>query len=137
MSRKMEVLFKDQSEKSELSDCTTFGLDQAKKAITFHRSFPEYQPTPLVELKELSKQFGVDQIFVKDESCRFSLNAFKVLGGSYCIGNYIAKRLGVDISALTYDKITDPETRKKLGDVTFVTATDGNHGQQIVWGRKV
>lgn len=133
MSRKMEVLFKDQSEKSELSDCTTFGLDQAKKAITFHRSFPEYQPTPLVELKELSKQFGVDQIFVKDESCRFSLNAFKVLGGSYCIGNYIAKRLGVDISALTYDKITDPETRKKLGDVTFVTATDGNHGRGIAW----
>ena len=133
MSRKIEAVFEDQAQKQVLSDCTIFGPEQAKKAAAFHRSFPEYRPTPLVELKELADALGVAQIFVKDESCRFSLNAFKVLGGSYCIGNYIAKKLGTDISALTYDKITSPEIKKELGDITFVTATDGNHGRGIAW----
>ncbi len=30
---------------------------------------------------------GVGSVFVKDESFRFGLNAFKVLGGGYAIGN--------------------------------------------------
>ena len=72
-----------------------FGAENAKKARSFHRSFPEYKETPLVELNALAKKLGVASVHVKDESYRFGLNAFKVLGGSYTIGNYIAKKLGV------------------------------------------
>lgn len=110
-----------------------FGPEEAKKANEFHRSFPEYAPTPLVELKTLAKELGVSDIYVKDESYRFGLNAFKVLGGSYCLGRYIAEVLGRDISQLPYGVMTSEDMRKQLGELTFVTATDGNHGRGIAW----
>lgn len=110
-----------------------FTPQNAKKAMTFHKSFPEYTITPLVNLEDLAKALGVESIHVKDESYRFGLNAFKVLGGSYCIGTYIAERLGTDISELPYDKIIRQEVKSSLGEITFVTATDGNHGRGIAW----
>ena len=70
---------------------------------------------------------------MKDESYRFGLNAFKVLGGSYAVGKYLAKRLNIDISELSFEKLRSVEIRNKLGDLTFVTATDGNHGRGVAW----
>ncbi len=110
-----------------------FGLEQAKRANTFHTSFPEYSQTPLVDLRDLAGMLGVAGIYVKDESPRFGLNAFKVLGGSYCIGRYIAQRLGADISQMPYKELISRKVREKLGDITFITATDGNHGRGIAW----
>jgi diaminopropionate ammonia-lyase len=110
-----------------------FGVENAKKVNGFHKSFPSYSPTPLVGLKELSEHLGIKNCFVKDESFRFGLNAFKGLGGSYCIGRYIAEKLGVDIQELSYEKVKREDTKKAVGDVTFVTATDGNHGRGIAW----
>ena len=110
-----------------------FGPGKARQARAFHESFPEYKETPLAELNALAKELGVASIHVKDESYRFGLNAFKVLGGSYTIGNYIAKRLGVSIAELPYEKLVSREMKEKLGQITFVTATDGNHGRGIAW----
>ena len=110
-----------------------FGYESAAKVNAFHRSFPEYSVTPLRELKNLAGKLGVKNIYVKDESYRFGLNAFKVLGGSYAIGGYIADRLGMEISELPYEKMTSDEIKKELGDITFVTATDGNHGRGVAW----
>jgi len=72
-------------------------------------------------------------LYVKDESYRFGLNAFKVLGGSYAIGSWLAGRLGTDISKVSYEQLVAPETRQRLGEITFVTATDGNHGRGVAW----
>ena len=119
--------------KGNLSDVKRFGPENAKKVSAFHKSFPEYSVTPLANLKNLAKELGVASIHVKDESYRFGLNAFKVLGGSYAIGSYIAKKLGMDISELPYDKMTSKEIKDKLGETTFVTATDGNHGRGVAW----
>lgn len=116
-----------------LSSVKDYGIDAAEKVNAFHRSFPEYSVTPLRELSGLAKKLGVKDIFVKDESYRFELNAFKVLGGSYAIGSYIAEKLGMDISELPYEKMTSTEIKEKLGDTTFVTATDGNHGRGVAW----
>lgn len=111
-----------------------FGVENAKRVNAFHKSFPEYAVTPLVGLSNLAREFGVAEIYVKDESYRFGLNAFKVLGGSYAIASYLAKKLGMDISQLPYDKMVSDEIRAKLGDgITFVTATDGNHGRGVAW----
>jgi diaminopropionate ammonia-lyase len=106
---------------------------EMEAAFRFHRSFPQYSETPLANLTGLAASLGIKGIFVKDESFRFDLNAFKVLGGSYAIGKYIAKRLGKDISELDYNTLVSNETRKKLGDITFYTATDGNHGRGVAW----
>lgn len=116
-----------------LSDTKDFGTAVAKKAWNFHKTFPEYTMTPLADLKNLAKELGLASIHVKDESYRFNLNAFKVLGGSFCLGSYIAKKLGVDIAKLPYEKMVSPEIKEKLGEITFVTATDGNHGRGIAW----
>ena len=110
-----------------------FGKKVAEKARKFHQSFPEYKPTPLAALDDLAAVLGVKSIHVKDESYRFGLNAFKGLGGSFCIGNYVAQKLGMDIEDLTYEFLTSPEVKEKLGTITFITATDGNHGRGIAW----
>jgi len=107
--------------------------ETVKKVCSFHKSFPVYQETPLVSMDGLAKELGLGGIFVKDESYRFGLNAFKVLGGSYAIGNYMAQKLQMDIADLPYQKMVSEEVRNKLGELTFVTATDGNHGRGVAW----
>jgi hypothetical protein len=106
---------------------------EVNKAKKFHKSFPQYSETPLVSLNNLAKELGVSGIYVKDESYRFGLNAFKVLGGSYAMAKYLAEKLGKDISELPYEKLISEEIKKELGDITFYTATDGNHGRGIAW----
>jgi len=108
-------------------------LSDAAKIKRFHESFPVYQETPLVRLNRLAGELGVAGIYVKDESFRFGLNAFKVLGGSYAIGNYIAKKLGMDIDELPYEKMVSKEIKEKTGEITFISATDGNHGRGVAW----
>ena len=103
----------------------------AARVRAFHETIPGYAPTPLVSLEDTAKALGVDKIWVKDESRRFSLNAFKVLGGSYAMGKLLSDRLGLDQP--DFSQLTTPETREKLGDITFVTATDGNHGRGVAW----
>jgi diaminopropionate ammonia-lyase len=107
--------------------------EEMEKAHRFHKSFPQYAETPLVNLSHLASYFGIKGIFIKDESFRFDLNAFKVLGGSYAIAKYIAQALGKDISQIDYKTLVSDETKKKLGDITFYTATDGNHGRGVAW----
>lgn len=125
------VNFKRKNKKKTSLDF--LNIDVARKAQKFHSNFHNYSMTPLTELKNLASTLGVSNIYVKDESYRFGLNAFKVLGGSYAIGNYIAEKLGQDIDNLPYDKITSDEVKKELGDITFITATDGNHGRGVAW----
>ncbi|GHV11174.1 PLP-dependent lyase/thiolase [Spirochaetia bacterium] len=119
------------------TDCSAaLGLMTAaemEKTHRFHQSVPRYAETPLINLSHLAGYFGVKGIFIKDESFRFELNAFKVLGGSYAIAKYIARQLGKDISELSYETLVSDETKNKLGDITFYTATDGNHGRGVAW----
>lgn len=122
-----------QQKEDNLSIVNHYGYEQAEKVCRFHSSFPEYTVTPLVRLENLAKLFGVKDIYVKDESYRFGLNAFKVLGGSYAIACELAKRLQLPVEELTYDKLMAPEVKQKLGELTFVTATDGNHGRGVAW----
>lgn len=125
----------DLSASGQRSRCSIADFDQtvARQVNEFHASFPEYCATPLASLPHLAQQLGVQSLYVKDESFRFGLNAFKVLGGSYAIGQCIAKRLGYSIRDLPYDTLTSTAVRNKLGALTFVTATDGNHGRGIAW----
>lgn len=109
-----------------------FSLEEVRKAREFHMSFDNYEATPLVSLKNLARALGVNKILVKDESNRFGLNAFKVLGGTYAITQLICKKIGIDVSEIDFNYIKT-EAKKEIGDVPFVTATDGNHGRGISW----
>lgn len=120
-------------EQGKRYDISFLGKENAEKVQQFHASFPVYEKTPLVSFMDTAAALGIKAMYVKDESYRFGLNAFKVLGGSYAIGSYLAQKLGMDISQLPYDKMISDEVRKKLGEITFVTATDGNHGRGVAW----
>ncbi|MDG4533927.1 pyridoxal-phosphate dependent enzyme [Streptomyces sp. AV19] len=78
---------------------------------SFHTSLPGYAPTPLVELPDLAVELRVGRVFVKDESRRMGLPAFKVLGASWAAHRALAGCA--------------------RGTVTLVTATDGNHGRAV------
>lgn len=112
------------------------GVEEAAKARGFHKTFSVYQETPLVPLQHLADRLQVKSIYLKDESKRFGLNAFKVLGASYAIANEIGRKIGKQIEALSAEEIRSEETRKKIGEITFVSATDGNHGRGVAWTAK-
>jgi diaminopropionate ammonia-lyase len=104
-----------------------------KKARAFFTSFPQYGITPLAKLDAMARFLRVKEIYVKDESFRFGLKAFKVLGGAYSIAKYIAKQTGRDVSELTYEVLNSDALKDEFGQATFFSATDGNHGRGVAW----
>jgi len=126
--------------KHDEKDLTTsrklFPVEAAYAARRFHRQIPDYRMTRLAALPHLSDMLGVEEIWVKDEGQRLELNSFKVLGGSFAIYRYIQKLLKMNDDELTYDYLVSPEAHKKTGNLTFASATDGNHGRGIAWAAK-
>ena len=114
-------------------DISAFSVEEAAKARRFHSTFSAYEKTPLLSLEKLAEKMGVKSVYLKDESYRFGLNAFKVLGAGYAIANEIGRRIGKEITELSAESILSKETKEKIGDITFVTATDGNHGRGVAW----
>jgi len=103
----------------------------ATSVANFHESLPNYKPTPLVRLSSLADKLGIDELLIKDESQRFELNAFKVLGASYAIAKVLGNKLNLGDYELTYERILSEKS--KFQEITFVTATDGNHGRAVAW----
>lgn len=94
----------------------------------FHASLPGYAPTPLTELPFLAAELEVGRVFVKDESCRLGLPAFKALGASWAVHRTLAERAGLAERSGLADRAGSQEAG---GPVTLVTATDGNHGRAV------
>ena len=67
------------------SELEIMALENVAKARAFHESFPQYAVTPLANLDNMAQYLGLDTLCIKDESWRFGLNAFKVLGGSFAM----------------------------------------------------
>ena len=106
---------------------------EAMNALRFHRSLPGYAETALVSLSCAAEQYAVDSIFVKDESSRFGLKAFKALGGSYSMFRILCDRLSLDPLTADYSTFLNPSIREQCRGIEFVTATDGNHGKGVSW----
>ncbi len=119
---------KDRTKAKEL-----FSVDVARRAMNFHRDIPGYRMTRLVALPHLAAMLGVGGIYIKDEAQRLELNSFKVLGGSYAVSRYIQKKLSLTDEETTYEYLASEECHRRLGDITFAAATDGNHGRGIAW----
>ncbi|EPV5050290.1 diaminopropionate ammonia-lyase [Cronobacter malonaticus] len=109
-----------------------FSKEITREAQRFHQQIPGYTLTPLVSLKALAALLGVKAILVKDESKRFGLNAFKVLGGSYALGKLLAEKLAISIADIDFKTVSSllPEP------MVFTTATAGNHGTGVAWAAR-
>ncbi len=90
--------------------------------LTFHRALPGYEATPLVAAPDLAAELGLEQVFIKDESSRFGLPAFKFLGASWAI----AQLLG---GSSDLDELRAAAAEQGIRRLT--TATDGNHGRAV------
>jgi diaminopropionate ammonia-lyase len=75
----------------------------------FYASLPELSATPLRALRSLAAGLGIGALDVKDESSRFSLNAFKIVGVHYAVSRL-------------------PSAALSRG---LVCATAGNHGRAV------
>ncbi len=133
MENNADMKWIENSFKNGKFDKTQFPVEVAHKARLFHSQIPGYKMSPLKNLNNLARMFGVQGIWIKDEAERLELNSFKVLGGSFALYKFIQQKLGLGGEYLSYDYLTSQEVREKLGEITFASATDGNHGRGIAW----
>lgn len=106
----------------------------ATEALAFHRQLPGYKATPLRDLPGLASELGISRLLLKDESQRFGLNAFKVLGASYAVYRFVSERWKEKTGEpLEPGSLFDPAIKDKIGEITFAAATEGNHGRAVAW----
>lgn len=100
-------------------------------AHELHRSMTGYAPTALRELPALAAELGVGRVFVKDESDRLGLPAFKILGASWAVCRAVAQRIGLPTENITVESLRNGLRAAGSPQLTIVTATDGNHGRAV------
>ncbi|MCP4686393.1 MAG: diaminopropionate ammonia-lyase [bacterium] len=107
---------------------------QASDVFDLHNSLDAYKPTPLVSLPYLARSLGVGNIYVKDESHRFGLKAFKALGATYAIYRFLLRHYRAQGRFVSQPR-NFYRNRGAIGEgeFTFCTATDGNHGRGVAW----
>lgn len=105
-----------------------FPESDASAVESFHRALPGYNRTPLAPLPGIARELNVKGVYVKDESSRFGLPAFKVLGASWGAHCAVAARLGVPPDLLPPDELA---ARARRASLVLFAATDGNHGRAV------
>jgi len=116
---------------SALDDLT---CSRARALIT---SWSTYEPTPLHVLPSLAHEIGIARLFYKDEATRFGLGSFKALGGAYAVLHSVAEKISTQRGTATdIEALMTGQLNEAAGEITVVTATDGNHGRSVAWGAK-
>lgn len=97
-------------------------------ARRFHHGFDAYAATPLRHAPVAGRQ-----TWIKDETGRMGLGAFKAIGGIYAVARLLGDTLGVD----GYDPqaVTDAAATS-VQSCTFVCASAGNHGMAVAEGSR-
>ncbi|HYE87822.1 MAG TPA: pyridoxal-phosphate dependent enzyme, partial [Vicinamibacterales bacterium] len=78
----------------------------------FFAARPHLTPTPLSPIPAAAREFRLASVAAKDETARFGLNAFKLLGARFAIETLLS------------------EGELRAGD-TLVCASEGNHGRAV------
>lgn len=118
-------------------DTSAFSRARTSGVRRVHKMITGYAPTALRELPDLAKRLGVRAVFIKDESTRFGLKAFKGIGGVYAMYRMICEALELDPEEVTPDMLLASPCRDRIRDLHFATTTDGNHGKGVSWAAGV
>ena len=118
-----------------------FGLKKPSSVIDLNESrdillklyklCPEYLPTDLYNQTSLAENLGLNSVLIKDERKRFNLGSFKATGAIYAIAKMAYLLLGSE------KRVSLENLKRTLRDVTFVTASAGNHGISMSVGAKL
>jgi diaminopropionate ammonia-lyase len=99
----------------------------SREPMDFHRRLDGYRRTPLVPLSGLARTLGVERLWVKDETERFGLPSFKIVGAFWALYRVLSDRLGA--SPARWNSTAELAERfAPLRPLRLVAATDGNHG---------
>ena len=100
--------------------------------LAFHRRLPGYEETPLVDAPGIAEALEVGKVWVKDESARLGLPAFKVLGASWALYKALEERLAGGEGFGDWETLEElKEKLEPLRPLDLVAATDGNHGRAL------
>ncbi|KAF2835113.1 tryptophan synthase beta subunit-like PLP-dependent enzyme [Patellaria atrata CBS 101060] len=102
-------------------------VQYAPHILSYHKKLPDYNSTPLRPLTDLSASTNIPHIFLKDESSRFGLPSFKILGASWGIHRLLCSHLSLPLDT----PLEEVGANARRAKVTLVTCTEGN------WGRAV
>jgi diaminopropionate ammonia-lyase len=111
------------------------GSDITPPALLEIRTWPDYRPTPLVELAGLARAISVDRLWYKDEGHRFGLRSFKPVGGGYAVSKLLRRivREATGEATMNAADLAAGRCRDITSRVTVACATDGNHGRAVAW----
>lgn len=99
-------------------------VDPAVEA--FHQKLPDCAETRLHARPVIAAELGIGHVFLKDESIRFGLPAFKILGASWAIFKSVCQKLDLPLSSSINEA---REAIASARNMQVVTCTEGN------WGR--
>lgn len=98
--------------------------------LSFHRKLPGYSPTPLLSAPSVASRLGLSRVLLKNESSRFGLPSFKLLGASWAACRALATRAG--LAPGDWPALEDlAKALSFLKPFTLAAATDGNHGRAV------
>ncbi len=115
-----------------LEEARRFRLDEppTPEPLRFHERLPGYEPSPLLSAPGIAAALGVARVLVKDESSRFGLPSFKILGASWAVYRAVLEKLGDPLPAWeTFDQLG--ELLAPIKPLSLAAATDGNHGRAV------
>ncbi len=105
----------------------TFSPDPAR-VFAFLKPWAIYQPTPVRDFKTAD-----GTLFIKDETARMGLGAFKALGGPFAVARLLEDRW---TEVMKTPIPAEGELRAFAKDITFVCASAGNHGMAVAAGAR-
>ncbi|MCE2517306.1 MAG: pyridoxal-phosphate dependent enzyme [Alphaproteobacteria bacterium] len=87
---------------------------------------PAHHPTTLHDHAGLAAAFGVERLWIKDESTRMRIGSFKALGAAYVVAHHAMQACpdGGDISTALQGK-------------SYIAASAGNHGLSLAAGARL
>lgn len=113
-------------------------LGEVGQALHFLEQCPKYAPTPTLRLRGLAGTLGLGEVWFKDESARLGLGSFKALGGVYAVAETIRRRASIMLRRpVGPEELSSPPVRSIAEDITFVCASDGNHGLAVAAGARL
>ena len=114
-----------------------FGAATAARVRAAISACPEYATTPLRRMHAIARDWGLRDVWAKDERARLGLRSFKALGGAFAVlclsKELLSRQRGVPVAI--EDVLRD--STLALADVTFTAATAGNHGCSVAAGAKL
>lgn len=100
--------------------------DRLNYPRAFHVRLAGYAPTPLLELPDLAADLGLGRLWVKDESRRYQMQSYELLGAAWALYRVVLGRLERRVRWDTVDELV--ERIAPVGALRIVVVADDNFG---------